>query len=187
MFAVCCQRLQIPPLSLFLSLPFSLGFIAMYSSLEKVWQFFLLQLCWCEGRGEDCCSVSLCNPVDCSTQGSSILHYLLEFAQLMSIESVVISNHLILCCPFLLPSIFPSIRVFSSELALHTRWPKYWRYSFSISPSNKYSRLISFRMDWFDLLAVQGTLKSLLHHHNLKASVLRCSAFSVVQFSGNSL
>ena len=139
------------------------------------------------------CSVSwlyptLCHPMDCNTAVFSVLHYLPEFAQLMSIESVMPSNHLILCPPLLLlPSLFPSIRVFFNELVLHIRWPKYWRYSFSISPSNKYSRLISFRMDWFDLLAVQGTLKSLLHHHNLKASVLRCSAFSVVQFSGNSL
>ena len=136
-----------------------------------------------KGRGEDYCSVSLCNPVDCSTQGSSILHTLLEFARLMSIESVMLYNHLILCCPFLLPSIFPNIRVVSSELALHIRWPKYWSYSFSISPSNKYSGLISFRMDWFDLLAAQGTRKSLLQHHNVKASVLRCSAFFVVQLS----
>ena len=91
----------------------------------------------------------------------------------MSIESVMLSNHLILCLPlFLLPSIFPSIRVFSHQSALHIRWPKYWHFSFSISPSNEYSGLISFRVDWFDLLAVQGTLKSLLQHHNLKASVL---------------
>ena len=101
--------------------------------------------------------------------------------KLMSIELVMPSNHLILCCPLLLlPSIFPSNRVFSSESALHIRWPKYW--SFSISPSSKYSGLISFRIDWFDL-AVQGTLKSLLHHHSLKASVLCPSAFSMVQLS----
>ena len=92
------------------------------------------------------------------------------------------SNHLILCCPLvILPSIFPSIRVFPSESAFHIRWPKYW--SFSISPSNQYSRLISFRIDWFDLLALQGTLKSLLQHHSSKASVLRCSAFFIVQLS----
>ena len=94
------------------------------------------------------------------------------------------SNHLILCCPLLLPSIFPSIRVFSNESALHMRWPKYWSFSFSISPSNEYSGLISFRMDWLDLLAVQGTLKRLLQHHNSsKASVLQCSAFFIVQLS----
>ena len=102
----------------------------------------------------------------------------------MSIESVMPSNHLILCHPlFLLPSIFPSIRIFSNQLALGIRWPKYWSFSFSISPFNEYSRLISFRTDWFDLLAVQGTLKSLLQHHSSKASVFECSAFFMVQLS----
>ena len=102
----------------------------------------------------------------------------------MSIESVMPSNHLILRRPLLLlPSIFPSIRVFSNESALHIRWPKYWSFSFNISPSNEQSRLISFRMDWLDLLAVQGTLKSLLQHHNSKASILQCSAFFTVQLS----
>ena len=89
--------------------------------------------------------------------------------QFMSIESVTPSNHLILCLPLLLPSIFPNIRVFSNESVLHTRWPKYWSFSFSISPSNEYSGLISYRMDWLDLLPVQGTLKSLLQHHSSKA------------------
>ena len=93
------------------------------------------------------------------------------------------SNHLILCCPLLLPSNFPSIRVFSNESTLHIRWPKYWRFSFSISPSNEYSRLISFRMDWLDLLAVQGTLKSLPQCHSSKASILQCSAFCMVQLT----
>ena len=94
------------------------------------------------------------------------------------------SNHLLLCCPLLLPSsIFPSLRVFSNESVLHIRWPKYWNFNFSISPSNEHSGLISFRMDWLDLLAVQGTLKSLLQHHRLKASILRCSAFLMVQLS----
>ena len=102
----------------------------------------------------------------------------------MSIESVMPSNRLNLCRPlFFLPSIFPSIRVFSKESVLHIRWPKYWRISFSISPSNEYSGLICFRMDWFDLLAVQGTLKSLLQHHSSKASILHCSAFFMVQLS----
>ena len=97
---------------------------------------------------------------------------------LMSIELVMPSNHLILCHPLLLlPSILPSIRVFSSESVLRTRWPKYWSFNFSISPSHEYSGLISFRFDWLDLLAVQGTLKSLLQHHSSKASILRCSAF----------
>ena len=104
--------------------------------------------------------------------------------QLMSIKSVMPSNHLIFCRPlFLLPSILPSIRVFSNELALHIRWPKNWSFSFSISPSNEHQGLISFRMDWLDLLAVQGTLKSLLQHHSSKASILPCSAFFIVQLS----
>jgi len=104
--------------------------------------------------------------------------------KLMSIESVMPSNHLILCHPLLLlPSMFPSIRVFSNESALHIRWPKYWSFSFSISPSDEYSGLISFRMDWLDLLAVQGTLKSLLQHHSSKASILQRSAFFIVQLS----
>ena len=102
----------------------------------------------------------------------------------MSIESVMPSSHLILCRPLLLlPSIFSSIRVFSNESALHIRWPKYWSFSFSISPSNEYSGLISLRMDWLDLLAVQGTLKSLLQHHSSKSSILRCSAFFIIQLS----
>src|SRR5574341_1128518 len=102
----------------------------------------------------------------------------------MSIESVMPSSHLILCHPLLLlPSIFPSIRVFSNESVLHIRWPKYWNFSFSISPSNEYSGLISLKMDWLDLLAVQGTLKSLLQHHSSKASILGHSAFFIVQLS----
>ena len=102
----------------------------------------------------------------------------------MSIESVMLSNHLILCRPLLLlPSVFPSIMVFSSEAALCIKWPKYWSFSFSISPSNEYSGLISIRVDWFDLLAVQGAIKSLLQHHSSKASILHCLAFFVVQLS----
>ena len=102
----------------------------------------------------------------------------------MPIALVMPSNHLIFCCPPLLtPSIFPSIRVFSNESALHIRWPKYWIFSFNISPSSEYSGLISFRMDWLDVFAVQGTLKSLLQHHSSKASILRCSAFLIVQLS----
>ena len=104
--------------------------------------------------------------------------------RLMFIEWVMLSNHLILCYPLpLLPSIFPSTRVFSNELALLIRWAKYWRFSFNISPSKEYSVLISFRIDWFDILAVQGTLKSLPQHHSLKASILRCLAFFMVQLS----
>ena len=104
--------------------------------------------------------------------------------KLTSIESVMPSNHLIFCHPLLLlPSIFPSIRIFSNELALHIRWPKYWSFSFNISPSNEYPGLISFRKDWLDLLEVQGILKSLLQHHSSKASILQCSAFCIVQLS----
>ena len=104
--------------------------------------------------------------------------------KLMSIESVMPSDHLIVCCLLLLPAlIFPSIWVFSNESALHSRWPKYWSFSFNISLSNEHSGLISFRTDWLDLLAVQGTRKSLLQHHSSKASILRCSAFFIVQLS----
>ena len=110
-------------------------------------------------------------------------HYLLELAKLLSIVSMMPSNYGILHRPLLLPpSIFPSIRVFSSESALHIRWPKYWSFSFNSSPSNEYSGLISFRIDWFDLLAVQEALKRLLQHYNLKASILQCSAFFMIQF-----
>ena len=103
--------------------------------------------------------------------------------KLMSIESVIPSNHLILCCSLLLPSIFPSIRVFYNESALHIRWPKYWSFSLSINPSNEYTVLISFRIVWSDLFAVQGTLKNLLQHHSSKASIIWHSAFFTVQLS----
>ena len=126
----------------------------------------------------------LCNPMNCSTPGFAVLHHLLEFAQMRVHWSVVPSNHLILRCPLLLlPSIFPSIMVFSNESALLIRWPKNWSFSFSINPSNEYSGLISFRIDWFDLLAVQETLESLLQHHSSKAWILWCSAFLMVQLS----
>ena len=116
--------------------------------------------------------------------GLSVHHQLRSLPKPMSTESVMPSNHLILCRPLLLlPSILPSIRVFSNESALHIRWPKYWSFSFSISSSNEYSGLIFFRMDWLDLLAVQGTLKSLLQHHSSKASILPHSAFFTVQLS----
>ena len=120
--------------------------------------------------------------MDCSTAGFPVHHQLLELLKLMSIELVMLPNHLILHHPILLPpSICPSITVFSDELVLHIRWPKYW--SLSISPSNEYSGLISFRMDCLDLLAVQGTLKSLLQHHSSKASILWHSAFLITQLS----
>ena len=123
--------------------------------------------------------------MDCSTTGFPVLHYHPRgLLKLMSIESVMPSHHLIICCPLLhLSSIFPSISVFSNESALHIRWPKYWSFSFSISPSSEYSGLISFRIDWFDHLAVQGTLKSLLQHHNSKTSILRSSVIFMVQLS----
>ena len=132
------------------------------------------------------CSITLScqtlrDPTNCSTSGFPVLHYLPRLLKLMFIESVMPSNHLILCLPLLLlPSIIPSIRVFSNELTLPIRWPKYRSFSYSISPSNEYLELISFWIDWFDLLAVQGTLKILLQHHNLKASVFQCSAFFMV-------
>ena len=136
-----------------------------------------------------CCSVSkscptVCDHTDCSLSGFPVLHYLLVFA-LTHIHWVSDAiQHLILCCPLLLlPSVFPSIRVFSNESAFPIRWSKYWSFSFSICPSNEYLQLISFRIDWFDLLAIQRTLNSLLQHHSSKASVLWCLAFFVVQLS----
>ena len=120
--------------------------------------------------------------MDCSTPGFPVHHQLPSLPKLMFIESVIPSNQLVLCHPLLLlPSIFPSIRVFSSESALHIRWSKYWSFSFSINPSNEHPGLFSFRMDWLDLLAVKGTLKSLLQHCSSKASILQCSAFFLVQ------
>ena len=134
----------------------------------------------CGSLGQLC--PTLCDPTDYSTPGFPVLHRLLELAQ-THVELMMPSNCPILCHPLLLqPSIFPRIRVFSNVLALGIRWPKYWNFSFSISPSNEYSGSISFRMDWFDLLTLQGTPKRLLQH-NLKASVLRCSTFFMVQLS----
>ena len=119
-----------------------------------------------------------------STPGLPVHHQLPGPPKPMSIESVMPSNHFILCCPLLLlPSIFPSITIFSNESAFHIRWPKYWSLSFNISPSNEHPGLISFRMDWLDVLEVQGTLKSLLQHQSSKASILQCSAFFIVQLS----
>ena len=128
--------------------------------------------------------LTLCDTRDCSTPGLPVHHHSRSLLKLMSIESVMPYNHHILCHLFLLsPSVFPSIRVFSNESSLYISWPKYWSFSFNISPSNEYSGLNSFRMDWLDLLAVQGTLKSLLQHHRSKASILQHSAFSIVQQS----
>ena len=137
---------------------------------------------------------TLCHPMDCSTPGLPVHHQLPELTQnLLFFESVMPSNHLILCHPLLLPSSFPSIRVFSNESALYIRWPKYWpdvceehqtfQWCFSISPSNAHPGLISYRMDWLDLLVVQGTLENILQHHSSKASILLRSAFFIVQLS----
>ena len=127
---------------------------------------------------------TLCDPMDCSTPGLPVHHQSQSLLKLMSMESVMPSSHLILCRPLLLlPPIPPSIRVFSNESALPIRWPKDWSFSFNISPSNEHRGLISFRMDWLDLFAVQGTLKSLLQHHSSKASILWHSAFFTVQLS----
>ena len=144
---------------------------------------------WYCANSEYCCSVTqscptLCNPMDYSIPGLLSFTISQSLLILLSIELVMSCNHLILCCPLLLlPSIFSSIRVFSNESFLHIRWPKYWSFSFSISPSNEYSGLISFRVDCFDLLAIQGTLKSLRQHHSSKASILWCTAFFRVQLS----
>ena len=128
--------------------------------------------------------LTLCDPMNCSTPGLPVHHQLPESTQTHVIESVMPSNHLILCRPLLpLPSIFPSIRVFSNKSALRIRWPKYCSFSFNISPSNEHPGLISSRIDWLDLLAVQGTFKSLLQHHSSKASILQCSTFFIVQLS----
>ena len=144
---------------------------------------------WSEAESICCCCLvakscpTLCNPMDCSTPGLPVPHTQ-SLLKLMSIEAVMPSNHLILCRPLLLlPSVFPSIRVFSKESVLRIRWPKYWSFSFSISLSSEYSGLISFKMAWLDLHAVQGTLKSLPQHHSSKASIPWCSAFFMVQLS----
>ena len=144
-----------------------------FSILSKVWFFQLL-------LSPLIVSNSLLSQ-EYSTPSCPVLQYLLEMLKCLSIEWIMASNHLILCLPLLLlHPVFPIIRLFSNESALHFRWPKYWSFCFSISPTNEYLGLISFRIDWFDLLAVQGTLKSLLQHHSSKASVLLHSAFFTV-------
>ena len=128
--------------------------------------------------------LTLCDPMDCNTPDLLSITNSQSLLKLMSMESVMPSNHLILCHPLLLlPSIFRSISVFSNESVLHIRWPKYWSFSFNISPSNGHPGLVSFRMDWLDFLVVQGTLKCLLQHHSSNASILQCSAFFIVQLS----
>ena len=136
----------------------------------------MLLLFWCQVMSD------FCNPMDCSMPVSLVLHIFQSLLKFMSIELVMLSNYLILYHSLLLLlSIFPSIRVFSSESALRIRWPKYWRFNSSISPFNEWSGLISFRIGWFDLLEVQGTHKSLLQHHSSKVSVVQCSAFFMAQ------
>ena len=148
----------------------SRGWLSDYSGSKESNVAVVIQLC-----------PTVCDPKAFRCQTSLCLTISQSLPKFMSIELVMLYNHLILCCPFLLlPSIFPSIRVFSNESALCIRWPKYWSFSFSISPSNEYSGLISFTTDWFDLLVVQGTLKSLLWHHNSKVSILQSLAFFMV-------
>ena len=150
-------------------------FIAYYKIQSKV--SCVIQCCFSVAKS----CPTLCRPMDCSMLGSSVLHYLPEFAQIhVHWVGGAMSNHLILCCPLiLLPSFFPSIRIFSKGLAVYIRWPKYWNFS----PSNECSGLISLRIDWYDLLAIQGTFESLLQYHHLKESVLWCSALFLVQLS----
>ena len=159
-------------------LPKSMSVIMPYC-LPWVWWPFWSH--WVQFSSVALSCPTLCDPKDCSTPGLPVHHQLLEFTQIMSIESVMPSNHLILCRHFLLPpSIFPSIRVFSNESVLRIKWPKCWSISFNISLTNEDSGLISFRVYWLDLLAVQGTLKSLLQHHSLQTSILWRSAFFIV-------
>ena len=139
-------------------------------------------LCCCFSVSQSC--LTLCDSMDCSTPGFPVIPTFWSLFKLMSVESVIPFNHLIFCHPLLLlPSIFPSNRVFSNESVLRIRWPEYWSFSLSMSPSNEHPGLISFKMDWLDLLAVQETLKSLLQHHSSKASILQHSAFFIVQLS----
>ena len=147
--------------------------------IGRVWKL----LCYCQFSSVAQSCPTLCNPMDCSTPGLPVHHQLPEFTQthVHWVSDAIQPSHLLLS-PLLPPSIFPSIKVFSNESVLHIKWPKYWSFSFNISPSNEYSGLISFRMDWLDLLAVQKTLKNLLQHHSSKASIL-CSAFFIVQLS----
>ena len=150
-------------------------------SPQKLWFITLLDIQFSSVQSLYCVWLFV-TPWTAAHQDSLSITNSWSLLKLMSIESMMPSNHLILCHHLLLlPSIFPSIQVFSNESALHIRWPKYWSFSFSISPSSEYSELISFRMDWLDLLSVQGTLKSLLQHHSSKASVLWHSAFFIVQ------
>ena len=157
--------------------------IYLFLSLFRTQSYFLWEKIISVNSVTPLCP-TLCNPMDQARQASLSITNAQSLPKLMSIESVMPYNHLILCRPLLLlPSIFSNIRVFSNESDLHMRWPKYWSFSFNISPSNEHPWLISLRMDWLDLHAVQGTLKSLLQHHSSKASILRHSAFFTVQLS----
>ena len=166
---------------------YALFFIPIFLFLPSLFSLPWLVLLWYinfqfSSVAQSC--LPLFDPMNCSTQASLSITNSRSSPKLMSIESVMPSSHLILCCPLLLlPPIPPSIRVFSNESTLPMRRPKYWSFSFSISPSNEHPGLISFRMDWLDVLAVQGTLKSLLQHHSSKASILQHSAFFIVQLS----
>ena len=158
------EKLHMYPLTEILSFKLCLNIFLCLSSVQSLSHVRLFAIPWTAAHQA---SLSF-------TNSQSVL-------KLMCIKSVMPSNHLILCCPLLpLTSVFPSLRVFSKKSARHIRWPKYWSFSFSISPSNEYSRWITFKIDWFGLLAVQGTFKSLLHHHSSKASILWCSAFFIV-------
>ena len=167
------------------------GLFPVFPQVTSVWvfhhfqlQFLNLKIMFLQFSSVAQSCPTLCDPMDCSTQASLSITNSRSLFKLMSINSVMPFNHLILCLPLLLlPSIFLSIRIFSSESVLHIRWPKYRSFSFSISPSTEYSGLISFRIDWFDLLAVQGTLKSFSQYHISKASVLQHSVFFMVQIS----
>ena len=179
--AVCCS---LWPLKLLLSSVFSLFLLFLLSAQLLSYVFeFLTPVQFSSVQSLSCVQL-FATPWTAACQASLSITDSWTLLKLMSIESVMQFNHLILCCPLLLPpSIFPSIRVFSNVSALRIRWPKYCSFSFNISPSNEYPGLISFRMDWLDLLAVQGTLKSLLQHHSSKESILWCSAFFIVQLS----
>ena len=168
-------------MSLFLCMVLENALISFYVAV-RFSQTLLLKTLFSIHWSICCCSVAklcltLCDPKDCNTPGFPVLHWLQSLLKFMSIELMMPSNHFILCCPLLLlSSILLSTRVFSNELALCIKWPKYWSFSFSISPSSEYLGLVSINIDWFYLLAVQGTLKSLLQHHNLKAPILDSSA-----------
>ena len=157
----------------------------LLKSYDRFWRFSQ-RFFWVQFSSVSQLGLTLCDPMDCSMPDFTVHHQLQELAQthVMSTESVMPFNHLILCRPLLLlPSVFPSIRVFSKESVFCIRWPKYWSFSFSISLSNEYSRLISFRIDWFDLFAVQGTCQGLLQHHSSKAYIFQHSTFFIVQLS----